>query len=205
MQTARMEAFSDGVMAVALTVMVLGLKVPETTDLAALKSLAPGMLTYILSFVYIGIYWNNHHHLLQAAERITGKVLWANLHLLFWITLIPLTTAWMRENATAALPTAIYGVVLLLAAFAYYLLARCFIGLHGADSGLARAIGPDIKNIVSVVLYACAVPLAFVHAYIADVLYVGVAIMWLVPDKRIEKYLANIQPDPSEQRDSSSS
>src|SRR5699024_9468881 len=189
MNTGRLEAFSDGVIAVALTVMVLGIDVPEHTTLAALAPLLPQFLTYILSFVYIGIYWSNHHHLLHAAERVSGRALWANLHLLFWITLIPLSTAWMGVNYTAAVPTALYGVILLLAALAYYMLARVLVGLHGADSALARALGRDSKNIVSAVLYALAIPLAFVHTAIADVLYVIVAAIWLIPDRRIERNL----------------
>lgn len=189
MDTGRLEAFSDGVIAVALTVMVLGIRVPEHTTLAALGPLVPQFLTYVLSFVYIGIYWSNHHHLLHAAERVSGRALWANLHLLFWVTLIPLSTAWMGENYAAAAPTAIYGVILLLAALAYYMLARTLVSLHGKDSALAQAIGKDYKNIVSAVLYVMAIPLAFVHTAIADVLYVIVAIIWLVPDRRIERNL----------------
>jgi len=189
MNTARLEAFSDGVIAVAITIMVLGIEVPEETSLAALLTVIPHLLTYILSFIYIGIYWSNHHHLLQAAERVSGSVLWANLHLLFWVTLIPLTTAWMGENYASAWPTAIYGVVLLLAALAYFILAHTFVRLHGADSPLARAIGRDFKNKLSVLLYALAIPLAFLHTAIADALYIAVAVIWLVPDRRIEKGL----------------
>ncbi|TAM50804.1 MAG: DUF1211 domain-containing protein [Nevskiaceae bacterium] len=191
MNTNRLEAFSDGVMAVALTVMVLGIQPPGGTHLDALLSMAPQFLTYVLSFVYVGIYWTNHHHLLHAAERVNGKVLWANLHLLFWLTLIPLTTAWMKEHIDAALPAAIYGLVLLCAAFAYYLLAHLLAGLHGHDSTLAKAIGCDLKNKISILLYAAGIGLAFVHAWIADALYVAVAIMWLIPERRIEKLLAH--------------
>lgn len=190
MNTGRMEAFSDGVIAVAITIMILGVQVPDDTSLTALQAVVPQLLTNVLSFVYVGIYWNNHHHLLQVADRVSGPVLWANLHLLFWITLIPLTTAWMGENYAAAWPTAVYGVVLLLAALAYYMLVRCFIALHGAESPLAQALGRDWKNIASVVLYALAIVLAFVHTAIADVLYVIVAAMWLLPDRRLEKTLA---------------
>lgn len=189
MNTGRMEAFSDGVIAVALTVMVLGIRVPQDTNLAALLPLLPQFLTYILSFVYVGIYWSNHHHLLQAADHVNGAALWANLHLLFWITLIPLTTSWMGENYATAWPTAVYGIVLLLAAVAYYILAHVLVTLHGSSSALAKAIGRDFKNKVSVVLYLVAVPLAFVHTVIADALYVIVAIIWLVPDRRIERNL----------------
>lgn len=190
MKTGRLEAFSDGVIAVAITIMVLGIEVPQGTDFAALQPLIPALLTYVLSFVYVGIYWSNHHHLLQAADRVNGRVLWANLHLLFWLTLIPLTTAWLGANYTAAWPTAIYGFVLLLAAVAYFILARSFIALHGTNSPLARSLGRDNKNIISAVLYAIAIPLAFVHTAIADTLYVIVAVMWLVPDRRIEKNIA---------------
>jgi len=191
MNTARLEAFSDGVIAVAITIMVLGIEVPKEASLAALMTVIPHLLTYILSFIYVGIYWSNHHHLLQAAERVNGSVLWANLHLLFWVTLIPLTTAWAGENYTSAWPTAIYGVVLLLAALAYFILVHAFVRLHGAGSPLARAIGRDFKNKLSVLLYALAIPLAFLHTAIADALYIAVAIIWLVPDRRIEKGLTS--------------
>lgn len=189
MNTSRLEAFSDGVIAVALTIMVLGQDIPDGTSLAALKPLVPQLLTYVLSFVYVGIYWSNHHHLLQAAERVNGPTLWANLHLLFWLTLIPLTTAWLGQNHTAAWPTAIYGVVLLCAALAYFILVRCFIRLHGQQSLLGQALGHNLKNVVSAVFYALAIVLAFVHTAIADVLYVLVAILWLVPDRRIENII----------------
>lgn len=190
MNTARLEAFSDGVIAVAITVMVLGIQVPDNTSFAALQPLVPAFLTYVLSFVYVGIYWSNHHHLLQAAEHVNGPILWANLHLLFWLTLIPLTTAWLGQNYAAAWPTAIYGVVLLFTAIAYFILVRNFIALHGADSRLAQALGNNVKNIISALFYAAAIPLAFVHTAIADSLFVIVAIMWLVPDRRIEKNIA---------------
>lgn len=190
MDTGRTEAFSDGVMAVALTLMVLGLKVPEGTGLAAFSSLLPGFLTYVLSFVYIGIYWSNHHHLLHAAERVDGPVLWANLHLLFWITLIPLSTAWVSANHAAALPTAVYGFVLMAAALAYFILAHAIVRLQGGDSALARAIGADWKNRLSILLYAAAIALAFWHEWIADALYVIVAALWLMPERRIERHLA---------------
>ncbi len=189
MNTGRLEAFSDGVIAVAITIMVLQLQMPEGTSLAALKPLIPAFLNYVLSFVYIGIYWSNHHHLLQAAERVNGPTLWANLHLLFWLTLIPFTTAWMSNNHAAAVPTAAYGIVLLMAAIAYFILTRAFIALHGRNSTLARALGHDRKNIISALLYAAAIPLAFAYTGIADALYVVVAILWLVPDSRIEKNL----------------
>lgn len=191
MNTGRMEAFSDGVIAIIITIMVLELRVPDEADPAALARLLPVFLSYVLSFVYVGIYWNNHHHLLQAVDHVNGAVLWANLHLLFWLTLFPFTTAWMGENHFAAWPTAIYGVVLLLAAIAYYILAHTLIALHGRTSALARALGRDFKNIVSAILYAIAIPLAFVYSWGADALYVAVAIMWLVPDRRIERNIVS--------------
>jgi len=189
MRTNRLEAFSDGVLAIIITIMVLDLKVPEGTSLTALQSLVPVLLSYVLSFVYIGIYWNNHHHLLQMVERVNGPVLWANLHLLFWLTLIPFATGWMGENHFAAVPTALYGLVLLLAAIAYYILAHAFIALHGKDSALAKALGKDLKNKISVVLYVTAIPLAFVNPWMADAVYVGVAVLWFIPDRRIERNL----------------
>jgi uncharacterized membrane protein len=187
--TGRLEAFSDGVIAVIITIMVLELHVPKSTGLAALQPLLPGFLSYVLSFVYVGIYWSNHHHMLHTVKRVNGPILWANLHLLFWLSLIPFTTAWMGENHMAAWPAAIYGIVLLMAAVAYYILAHAFIALHGKQSVLAKAIGADIKNKISVALYAAAVLLAFVRPWISDGLYVVVAIMWLVPDRRIESTL----------------
>lgn len=189
MNSGRMEAFSDGVIAIFLTVMVLNLGIPKGNGLDALQALVPQLLTYVLSFIYVGIYWNNHHHLLQAVERVSGSALWANLHLLFWLSLIPFTTAWLGRHYTEAWPTAIYGVVLLLAALAFFLLAHCFIRLHGKNSVLANAIGSNRKNIVSLMLYAIAIPVAFVVTWAADILYVTVAIMWLIPDRRIEKSL----------------
>ena len=183
----RLEAFSDGVLAIIITIMVLELKVPHGADLAVLVPLLPVFLSYVLSFVYIGIYWNNHHHMLHVVGKISGGILWANLHLLFWLSLFPLSTAWMGENHFASVPTAMYGVVLLMAATAYSILARTIIAAEGRDSLLAKAIGRDRKGNLSVVLYAAAVPLAFVHQWIAQALYVAVALMWLVPDRRIEK------------------
>ena len=191
MNSDRMAAFSDGVLAIVITIMVLELGIPQGTDLAALKSLLPVLLSYVLSFIYVGIYWNNHHHLLHAVERVNGTVLWANMHLLFWLTLVPFATAWMGENHFAAVPTALYGTVLLFAAIAFYILAHRLIALHGSESTLARAIGSDFKNRISVVIYAAAIPLAFVRPWIADALYVGVAIIWLIPDRRIERHIAN--------------
>lgn len=190
MGTERLEAFSDGVIAVIITIMVLELHAPHGTDPAALKPVLPVFLTYVLSFVYLGIYWSNHHHLLQAVEHVNGAVLWANLHLLFWLSLIPFTTAWAGENHFVAWPMAVYGLVLLLAAIAYYILARTLIALHGRSSPLARALGKDFKNKVSALLYAIAIPLAFVRSWVAGALYVVVAIIWLIPDRRIERSIA---------------
>ena len=189
MNTTRLEAFSDGVIAIIITMMVLELKVPHETDLAALRPLLPVFLTYLLSFIYVGIYWNNHHHMLHTTERVNGAVLWANLHLLFWLSLVPFVTGWMGENHFAAVPTAIYGVVLLGAALAYFLLQSVIIRSQGPGSRLARAVGGDWKGKLSPVLYAAAIALAFVHQALADLLYVAVALIWLVPDRRIERSL----------------
>lgn len=183
----RLEAFSDGVIAILITIMVLELKIPHGTDAQALAPLLPVFLTYVLSFVYLGIYWNNHHHMLQVTDRINGRILWANLHLLFWLSLVPFATGWMGENHFAPLPTAAYGAVLLAAAIAYLLLQGAIIAEHGPDSRLASAVGSDVKGKISPVLYAAAIPLAFVHEWIADAIYVAVALMWLVPDPRIAK------------------
>jgi uncharacterized membrane protein len=185
----RLEAFTDGVMAVIITVMVLELKVPEGGDLAALQPLVPVFLTYLLSFVYLGIYWNNHHHMLHTADRINGAILWANLHLLFWLSLVPFTTGWMGENHFSAVPTAVYGIVMLCAAIAYYILQTTIIRAQGPGSKLARAIGSDVKGRLSPMIYAAAIPLAFVNEWMADALYVTVALIWLVPDRRIERRL----------------
>jgi uncharacterized membrane protein len=184
---ARLEAFTDGVMAVLITIMVLELKPPHGTDLAALEPVVPGFLVYILSFLYLGIYWNNHHHMLHATERINGAILWANLHLLFWLSLVPFTTGWMGENNFSPLPTAVYGVVLLFAGIAYYILQTAIVRAQGPHSTLAAAIGRDLKGKLSPAIYAVAIPLAFVHQLIADALYVLVALIWLVPDPRIER------------------
>jgi uncharacterized membrane protein len=189
MSKSRMEAFSDGVIAILITIMVLELKVPHATDWTALAPLAPVFVAYVLSFVYLGIYWNNHHHMLHAARKVTGRVLWANLHLLFWLSLLPFATAWMGENHFAALPTALYGAVLLGAAIAYWLLQNSIIAAEGPESTLARAVGTDWKGKASILLYAAAIPLAFVREWLADVVYTGVALLWLVPDRRIETRL----------------
>ena len=189
MKTTRLEAFSDGVLAIIITIMVLELKVPHAVELAALKPVLPVLLSYVLSFIYLGIYWNNHHHLFQATEQVSGGILWANLHLLFWLSLFPFTTAWMGENHLVAIPTAIYGFVLLMAAIAYYLLERTIIAREGRQSLLARAIGKDWKGKLSPALYLAAIPLAFVSSWIASAVYVFVAFLWLIPDRRIEREL----------------
>ena len=186
----RLEAFSDGVIAIIITIMVLEMKVPQGADLHALRPLIPLVLSYVLSFVFVGIYWNNHHHLLQAVRHVNGHVLWANLHLLFWLSLIPFVTGWMGQNHFAAWPVALYGAVLLSAGCAYFILTRTLIAHHGRESALATALGRDVKGKISLVCYAVAIPLSFVHAWLAWALYVLVAVMWLIPDRRIEKVLA---------------
>ena len=190
MGKSRLEAFSDGVIAIIITIMVLELKVPAGDDLAALHHLLPVFLSYVLSFIYVGIYWNNHHHLLQAVHQVNGKILWANLHLLFWLSLFPFVTGWGGENYQDALPVALYGGVLLMAGVAYYILSRSLISHHGADSALAKAVGGDFKGKISVVIYAGAIPLTWVAWWLAFGLYVLVAVIWVVPDRRIEKTLA---------------
>ena len=189
MSKGRLEAFSDGVIAVIITIMVLEMKPPSSPSAAALVSAAPAFLTYLLSFVFVGIYWNNHHHLLHAVHHINGSILWANLHLLFWLSLAPFVTAWMGQNHLAPVPVAAYGGVLLCAAVAYFGLTRVLLSAHGKDSKLAKALGNDFKGKVSLFIYAAAIPLAFVHPLLSCLLYVLVAIMWLVPDRRLEKVL----------------
>jgi len=184
--TGRLEAFSDGVVAIIITIMVLELRAPHGTDWEALRPLIPAFLTYLLSFVFLGIYWNNHHHMLHMAERINGAILWANLHLLFWLSLVPFVTGWMETNRFAALPTAAYGVVLLMAAIAYTILQATIVREQGAGSRLKKAIGRDIKGRLSLLLYAAAIPLAYSSAWVAVGIYILVACMWLVPDRRIE-------------------
>src|SRR5438046_2745979 len=188
MTKGRLEGFSDGVIAILITIMVLELKVPHGTDGNALRPLVPVFLTYVLSFVMVGIYWNNHHHMLHAAERINGKVMWANLHLLFWLSLTPFVTAWMGGNFDRW-PVAIYGAVQFCAGCAYYILSQSLIAHHGRESALARAVGIDVKSLISIVFYAVAIPLAFFNSVLACSLYVVVALVWLVPDRRIEKVL----------------
>jgi uncharacterized membrane protein len=193
MNTTRLEAFSDGVIAIIITIMVLELKVPHGTGPEALQPLLPVFLSYLLSFVNIGIYWNNHHHMLQATEKVSGTVLWANLHLLFWLSLVPFATGWAGENHFAPLPTALYGVILLLAAFAFLFLQRAIQAAEGPQSTLARAVGPDRKGLLSRIVYALAIPAAFVQPWIAWGLYVLVAVLWFTPDPRIERELDDVK------------
>jgi uncharacterized membrane protein len=191
MGTGRVEAFSDGVIAIIITIMVLELKVPHTSDLASLKPLFPVLISYILSFIYIGIYWNNHHHMFHAAQHVNGKVLWANTHLLFWLSLVPFASGWMGENQFDTWPVVLYEVVLLMNGVAYYILSQALIRLHGRSSTLAVAIGRDRKGIISVLIYILAIALSFVHAWFGLALYALVAAIWLVPDRRIEKKLVS--------------
>src|SRR4051794_24461779 len=193
MKTTRLEAFSDGVLAIIITIMVLELKVPHAVELAALKPVLPILVSYVLSFIYVGIYWNNHHHLFQATEQVSGGILWANLHLLFWLSLFPFTTGWMGENGFASMPTAVYGFVLLMAAIAYEILQRAIIAKQGRDSLLALAVGKDWKGKLSLALYLAAIPLAFVNRWLASGLYVLVALLWLIPDPRIERKLKKLE------------
>jgi uncharacterized membrane protein len=193
MTKGRLEAFSDGVVAILITIMVLELKVPHGADFADLRPLAPKFLSYVLSFLYLGIYWNNHHHLLHAARQVDGRILWANLHLLFWLSLVPFVTGWMGENHFAALPVALYGLVLLMAAVSYTLLVRALLARHGRASLLAKAIGSDLKGNLSLAAYVLAILVASTNRWIACALYVAVALVWLVPDLRIERVLADRQ------------
>ena len=187
----RLEAFSDGVIAIIITIMVLELKVPHDASFAALRPIAPVFLSYVLSFVFLGIYWSNHHHLLQVIEKVSGGVLWANLHLLFWLSLVPFVTGWAGQNHFAPLPTAFYGGVLLFAAIAYFILAHTLLSIHAKKSVLATAIGADFKGKISMLIYVVAIPLAFVKSWLAWMLYILVVVMWLVPDRRIEKRIGN--------------
>ncbi len=186
MSTGRLEAFSDGVLAILITIMVLELKVPEGHTFAALKPLGPTLFAYWLSFVFIGIYWNNHHHMFQVTEKVTGAILWANLHLLFWLSLVPFATIWMGENHREALPTAAYGFILNVAGLAYFILSKTIIRVEGSDSPLAKAIGNDRKGIMSLVVYSAAIAFAFVEPWVSQGLFVLVALMWFIPDRRIE-------------------
>jgi len=190
MGKARLEAFSDGVIAIIITIMVLELKVPHGADIEALQPLLPVFLSYVLSFVFIGIYWNNHHHMLHTVKHVNGAILWANLHLLFWLSLVPFVTGWMGENHFAALPTALYGVDMLMAGFAYWILQNCIISAHGGkDSLLGKAVGKDRKGIASQLIYVIAIPAAFWSQWLAGALFVAVAVMWLIPDQRIAKLM----------------
>ena len=191
MTTTRLEAFSDAVIAILITIMVLELRVPHGTDLAALREVTPVFLVYVLSFIYLAIYWNNHHHMMILTERVNGKILWANMHLLFWLSLVPFTTGWMGENDFAALPTAVYGLDLLLAAIAYFILQTAIVAEQGRDSKLAVALGRDLKGKASPVLYVTAILLAFVSRWLALGIYVLVALIWLIPDRRIESAVAD--------------
>ncbi len=193
MTKSRIEAFSDGVIAIIITIMVLELHVPHGADWSVLGPLVPLFLTYVMSFVFLGIYWNNHHHMLQATSRVNGKILWANLYLLFWLSLIPFATGWMGQNHAAPVPTAVYGIVLLCAAVAYAILQAAIIAEEGATSKLRAAVGNDAKGKSSMALYAIAIPLAFVKSWIAIAIYVGVALMWLIPDRRIESTVSTRQ------------
>lgn len=185
----RLEGFSDGVFAIIITILVLELKIPHGSTFSALRPLLPVFLTYVLSFVFLAIYWNNHHHMLHTVHRVNGRILWANMHLLFWLSLIPFTTGWMGENHFASEPTAVYGMVLLMAAIAYTILTMEIVSHHGPDSVLAGAIGKDVKGKLSIVGYVAAIALAFVEQWFSDAIYVAIALLWLVPDKRIEKRL----------------
>jgi uncharacterized membrane protein len=191
MHKGRLEAFSDGVIAIIITIMVLEVKVPHGADFAELRPLLPVLSSYVLSFVFIGIYWNNHHHLMQVVRHVSGPVLWANLHLLFWLSLFPFATHWMGETHFAQVPTAAYGVALFCAAIAYYILVRTLLACHEEDSPLARAIGSDFKGKISVAVYVVAIPLAFIDVRASGALYVAVAILWLVPDRRMERVLTS--------------
>ncbi len=189
MKKSRLEAFSDGVIAILITIMVLGLKTPESADLHGLQAILPAILTYLLSFLYLGIYWNNHHHTFVLVDKVSGGVLWANLHLLFWLSLIPFGTVWLGQNHGAAVPAAAYGVILLMSGAAYTILLRTIIATQGAHSKLAAAIGDDRKGMISLVLYALSIPLAFVASWMSDVLFMIVALIWIIPDPRIERKL----------------
>ncbi len=191
MKKERLEAFSDGVIAIIITIMVLGITVPQGDKLADLKPLIPGISSYILSFIYLGIYWNNHHHMMHTVKHVRGDILWANLHLLFWLSLVPFVTGWMGENHFAAMPMSLYGVILLMAAVAYYILQRRIISNHGPDSILSRAIGKDLKGKISPILYLIAIGMSWVNQWIAGGIYILVALIWIVPDKRIEVIFKN--------------
>ena len=183
----RLEAFSDGVVAIIITIMVLEMRAPHDTDLASLRPLLPVFLSYVLSFIHVGVYWNNHHHLLHTARHVTGGILWANLHLLFWLSLVPFVTAWMGENHFEQQPVALYGVVMMMAGVAYYILTTTLIRHHGPESGLRAAVGNDFKGMISVVMYVIAITVSFANHWVSLAIYVAVTLMWLIPDRRIEK------------------
>jgi uncharacterized membrane protein len=193
MNKGRLEAFSDGVLAIIITIMVLELRMPHAVNLGSLIPLLPAFLSYLLSFIYLGIYWNNHHHMLHTVKKVSGVILWANLHLLFWLSLVPAVTAWMGENHFAASPTALYGVVLLMAAIAYFILQRTILQTQGSDSMLAKALGKDLKGKISPILYFIAIPLSYINEWIAGGIYALVALIWLIPDKRIERVFNELQ------------
>lgn len=193
MNKSRLEAFSDGVIAVIITILVLDLKVPQGVTLKSLETALPVFFSYVLSFVFLGIYWNNHHHLLHATQHVAGSILWANLHLLFWLSLTPFATAWMGQNHFASLPVALYGILLLLAAVAYFILTKALIAHHGKDSILASAIGKDRKGTISVIFYMIGIPVSFWRPWAACACYVAVAIMWLLPDPRIERNVRELK------------
>jgi uncharacterized membrane protein len=190
----RLEAFSDGVIAIILTIMVLEIKVPQGSDLSALRPVLPRLASYVLSFIYIGIYWNNHHHMLQVTKRVNGKILWGNLHLLFWLSLVPVVTGWLGDNLTAPMPTALYGAVLFMAGVAYWILEQTIVAYDGRDSELAAAVGSERKGIASMVLYALAIAAAFVRPWISDGIFLLVALLWVIPDPRIERRIATTAP-----------
>jgi uncharacterized membrane protein len=196
--TGRLEAFSDGVIAILITIMVLELHIPRGTSWGALGHELPVLLAYVLSFVYLGIYWSNHHHMMAAVSRVSGGVLWANLHLLFWLSLVPFSTAWMSEHRFPPIPTAVYGIVLLAAAIAYYILQTTLLRVEGDGSRLRAALGADVKGKISPLLYCLGIGLAFVNRWLAVAVYVAVALMWLVPDRRVERHLAATRAEPSE-------
>jgi uncharacterized membrane protein len=193
LNTNRLEAFSDGVLAIIITIMVLELKAPHEPSIEALRPLVPALLSYVLSFIYLGIYWNNHHHMLHASERVSGASLWANLHLLFWLSLVPFVTAWNGETSFASAPLAMYGAVLLMASLGWWVLQRTLVAAQGADSMLAHAFGRDLKGNISLVLYLLAIPIAFKQRWLSGSIYVFVALLWLIPDRRIERELQRSQ------------
>jgi len=191
MTKSRLEAFSDGVLAIIITIMVLEMKVPHSSDFNSLLPVLPVFLSYILSFIYLAIYWNNHHHMMHTVKEVSGSILWANMHLLFWLSLIPFTTGWMGENHFTPAPVSLYGIVLLMAAIAYFILQKQIIKKQGENSLLKKAVGRDLKGKISPVLYLISIPFAFIATWVSDLIYIIVAVMWLIPDKRIEKTIGN--------------